>query len=151
MGYIDSNLMTGETIVYADKIHWVAFARPIVLLVIGLILLVAPVVGVAVIGVSLLDFIAVGIQRNASEFAVTNRRVVLKVGLLHRHMVEMPLSKMEALNIDQTLMGRILGYGTIVMGGTGGSKQPFTRVPKPLVFRKHVYEQTEAMGQKVAG
>ena len=52
----------------------------------------------------------------------------------------MNLSKIESVNIDQSILGRILGYGTIHIIGTGGTKEAFPQIQKPLEFRKKFQE-----------
>ena len=76
-----------------------------------------------------------------SEFAITNYRVVFKVGFIRRRTIEILLAKVETISIDQPVLGRLLGYGTVVVVGTGGSKETFPRIRAPLEFRHHVYEQ----------
>ncbi len=81
-------------------------------------------------------FLAPIIDRWQSEFVITNRRIIIKTGLIARRTVEMNLSKIESVNVDQSVMGRILGYGSITIIGTGGTKETFHIISKPLEFRK---------------
>src|SRR4029077_1171933 len=81
---------------------------------------------------------AAHIKRISSEFAVTNRRVLINVGLIGRHTVELLLQKVEGIGVDQPLSGRVLGFGTIVVTGTGGTCERFDRIADPLQFRRHV-------------
>ena len=76
-----------------------------------------------------------------SEFAITNKRVIVKMGLIRRHTLELNLQRVESVSVDQTTIGRILGYGTITIIGTGGTREPFRRIAHPLEFRKAVEEQ----------
>ena len=71
-----------------------------------------------------------------SDFAITDKRVIIKVGLLRRRTMELQLSKLEAIAVDQGLLGRILGYGNIIVTGTGGTKEPFKTINGPLEFRR---------------
>jgi uncharacterized membrane protein YdbT with pleckstrin-like domain len=87
------------------------------------------------------------IQRNSTEMAVTNHRVIIKVGLVGRRTVELLLSKVESIEVKETGLGRMLGYGTIVVIGTGGTPEPFYRVAHPLDFRSKVQQQIEATSQ----
>ena len=98
--------------------------------------------GVLVTGLSAI------IERRSSEFAVTNKRVLIKTGLIRRHSLETLLSKIESIGVAQSLLGRILGFGTIVISGTGGSKEPFHRIADPLMFRRRVQEQIAAMEER---
>lgn len=75
-----------------------------------------------------------------SEFAITNKRIIIKVGLISRRTLEMNLNKIESVNVDQGILGRILGYGTIVVIGTGGTREPFASISNPIEFRKRFQE-----------
>jgi len=85
------------------------------------------------------------VRRNATEMAVTNRRVVIKTGLVSRKTIEMLLNKVESIEVNETAFGRMLGYGTIVVIGTGGTPEPFHKVAHPLKFRSEVQQQIEKL------
>ncbi len=85
-------------------------------------------------------FIIPAIDRATSEFVITNRRVVIKVGWFNHDAFEMNLSKIESVNVSQPLIGRILGYGTIIIIGTGGSKELFHNISKPKEFKRKFME-----------
>ncbi len=85
------------------------------------------------------------VRRNATEMAVTNRRVVIKTGVVSRKTIEMLLNKVESVEVSETAFGRMLGYGTIVVIGTGGTPEPFHKVAHPLVFRSQVQQQIEKL------
>jgi uncharacterized membrane protein YdbT with pleckstrin-like domain len=84
--------------------------------------------------------IALGRQR-ASEFAVTNKRVIFKTGIVHRNTTEIFLNKIESVGVSQTTTGRLLGFGSIAIHGTGGSTEPFLRMARPFELRRQVQEQ----------
>jgi hypothetical protein len=84
----------------------------------------------------------------SSEFGVSTKRVLMKTGFLSRHSLETLLSKVESISVHQGLLGRLLGFGTIVVGGTGGSRELFFGIRAPLEFRRHVQEQIVAFEQK---
>jgi len=117
--YVNDNLGKDESVAYEAKLHWIIFVS---------------------LGALLTLFIAPLIASMTSEFAITSKRVIIKVGLISRHTVEMNLSKIESVNVSQGIFGRILGYGTIVIVGTGGTKEPFHRIANPLGFRKAFQE-----------
>ena len=73
-----------------------------------------------------------------SEFAVTDKRVLVKTGILNRHTLETLLTKIENMSVDQSILGRVLNYGTITITGTGGTKEQFARIAVPLEFRNQV-------------
>jgi Bacterial PH domain len=163
MSYVDSNLVSGESVVYETRLHWVVMFGQLLL---GLLVLVVP--GIVLISYALestgIDpgnvhlmqgggavLIILGVviiflgmmRRNATEMAVTNRRVVIKTGLASRRTIEMLLNKVESIEVSETAFGRMLGFGTIVVIGTGGTLEPFHKMAHPLEFRNHVQQQIE--------
>lgn len=157
MGYVERNMISGETVIYRARLHWIVMLWP---LVIAVVLAVAGLSTIIVnrnnhdsysrtilwfgIGSLLLGVLAliVGIvHRGASEFAVTNKRVILKSGLVHTRTQEMFLNKIESVGVDQTVWGRMLGFGSIAIHGTGGSSEPFHNISSPLNFRHQIQEQ----------
>jgi uncharacterized membrane protein YdbT with pleckstrin-like domain len=123
MGYVEKSLMPGEEVAYRASLHWIVFVSLKALLTL---------------------FIAPFVQRATSEFAVTNRRVVVKVGLVSRKTIELNLEKVESIGVEQTILGRILDYGTIVIIGTGGTREPFRGIRDPLGFRRAVNQAGES-------
>jgi len=165
MSYVDSNLVPGEVVIYQTRLHWIVMLGHLVL---GGLLLILPGAlllyyalthpgieirnvhlmqgGAAVLLLSGIIVIAVGmVRRNATEMAVTNRRVVVKTGLAARKTIEMLLAKVESIEVNETTVGRMLGYGTIVVIGTGGTSEPFHKVANPLRFRNQVQQQIEKL------
>jgi uncharacterized membrane protein YdbT with pleckstrin-like domain len=78
------------------------------------------------------------IRRATTELAVTDHRVIYKSGLLSRHTIEMNRDKVESVDVDQSLLGRIFGYGTVIVRGTGGSLEPIRNIGDPLTFRSYI-------------
>ena len=158
MGYIDKNLIEGESVIYEARLHWVLFVRPALLSLIFVAVAVALFyfasdsinsnntslmqrIGVVLIVLAVLP-IAVGIfRRSAREYAVTNKRVVMQNGVMGRQTEEVFLNKIESIGVDQSVMGRMLGYGTVTIRGTGGSFGPFERVSAPLELRRQIQDQ----------
>ena len=83
------------------------------------------------------------IRQISSEFAVTNKRVVIKIGFLSRRTIELNMSKVESVQVDQDIIARLLNYGTITVIGTGGTREPFAQIDDPLSFRHAVQAQQE--------
>jgi uncharacterized membrane protein YdbT with pleckstrin-like domain len=75
--------------------------------------------------------------------AVTNKRVVVKTGVLSRRTYEILLSKIESIHVEEGLLGRMLGYGSVVVRGTGGTPEPFYQIAHPLELRRQVHHQIE--------
>jgi uncharacterized membrane protein YdbT with pleckstrin-like domain len=117
--YVQSNLIAGEKVEYETTYHWVIFVSLRSLFTL---------------------FIAPLIDRYTDQFAITNKRVVIKTGLIRRKTIELNLSKIESVNVDQTVMGRIFGFGNITIIGIGGTREAFVNIRKPLEFRKKFQE-----------
>jgi uncharacterized membrane protein YdbT with pleckstrin-like domain len=152
MRYVRRVLQPGETIVYATQLHWLVYTRTILLLIACIVLAGAAVFTSDNQNISLAFGIASGIfallalsaglrafiRRATTELAVTDHRVIYKTGLLSRHTIEMNRDKVESVDVDQSLLGRIFGYGTVVVRGTGGSLEPIRNIGDPLTFRSHI-------------
>ena len=153
MSYVEKHLMPGEQIEYRANLHWLVFVLPILLLIAAIWLFslggnIAKFLAlILIVGVLVTGLIAV-IERRTSEFAVTNKRVLIKTGLIRRHSLETLLSKIESIGVAQSILGRILGFGTIVISGTGGSKEAFHKIADPMMFRRRVQEQIAAMEER---
>ena len=117
--YVNNHLIRDESVVLETNYHWVIFISWL-----GLFTLL---LGPAII-------------RWSSEFVITTRRIIIKTGFISRNTFEMNLSKIESVNVDQSFMGRIFGYGSMTIIGTGGTKESFHNISKPLEFRKAFQE-----------
>jgi len=170
MGYVDRNLVAGEMLLYRTRHHWLVLLGPLfgglLLLVPGIALLVEAiatrdtaglVVGSTVISPKLMvSFGAVLVvgaiitfsygvaKRNATEMAVTNRRVLIKTGMGSRRTLDLMLSRVESIGVEESAVGRMLGYGSVVVRGTGGTPEPFLMIAHPQEFRRAVQEQIGA-------
>src|SRR4051812_14082882 len=92
-------------------------------------------VGLAVAAILLLH---AAFRRSITELSVTNHRVIYKSGFIRRHTVEMNMDKVETVNVDQSILGRILGYGTIHVLGTGQGIEGLSHIASPLALRNAI-------------
>jgi len=97
--------------------------------------------GIALLLVALCDTSKGLIAYFTSEFVVTNKRVLVKTGLIRRHSLELLLSKVEGILVNQGAIDRLIGCGTIIITGTGGSQNPYRHIAAPFEFRRRVQEQ----------
>ncbi|OGR66846.1 MAG: hypothetical protein A2081_02965 [Elusimicrobia bacterium GWC2_61_19] len=145
MGYIDTNLLEGEQVLYRTKLHWMVFFWTAVWILLGLLSAIGGnnnSSGAAFFFfIALITGISALINYKTAEFGITNKRVLIKVGFIRRKSLETLLAKIEGIQVDQSLFGRMLNYGTITVTGTGGTHTPFARIATPLEFRKKVQEQ----------
>jgi uncharacterized membrane protein YdbT with pleckstrin-like domain len=94
-------------------------------------------------GVGLLILVTAIVRRQSSDFAVTNKRVMMKTGVFSARSVELLLGKVEAIAVHQSLRGRIFGYGDIVVTGSGGTEEAFSGIQAPLELRRAVQSVTD--------
>ncbi|MGD0962523.1 MAG: PH domain-containing protein [Candidatus Acidiferrales bacterium] len=162
MDYIEKNLISGEQILYRTRLHSIAVFFPLLVgtaaVLGGVFCLYASVihhqgiedsklwVAAGLILIVLGGIIVAGaiLKRNATEMAVTNRRILIKSGIMSRRTIELLLSRVESIVITEPFFGRMLGYGAVIVRGTGGTPEPFTLIANPTEFRRHVQEQIEA-------
>ena len=151
MSYIDGNLLDGEHVVFRTRLHWKLLVGPLLFLLATLFppawlyvqrtwtdwVLIAPAIGLIVL-------VAAIVKRTSSDFAITNKRVMMKTGVFNTRSVELLLSKIEAIAVNQTMGGRMLGYGDIVVTGSGGTEEAFSDIQAPLEFRRAVQSVTDA-------
>jgi len=162
LSFVEKHLIPGETIQYQTKLHWVVmlghvFAVAVLVFFAVVFLLgalsswqgakVASLRSVMYAG-ALICLVAGGIlfclgllKRSVTEIAVTNKRVIVKTGLAERRSIEILLSRIESVVVDEPPVGRVLGYGTVIVRGTGGTPEVFERIYRPLEFREHVQRQ----------
>jgi uncharacterized membrane protein YdbT with pleckstrin-like domain len=156
MSYLDEHLLAGERIVYRARLHWIIFAAAfaVVLLGIAVAIFLEAIergywyVGAGIAGVGLLMAISPAIRYVTSEFAVTDKRVLGKVGFIERESDETLLSKVEAIAVDQGLIGRLFGFGTVTITGTGGTQEAFAMISQPLEFRRQIQTQVVAQDER---
>jgi uncharacterized membrane protein YdbT with pleckstrin-like domain len=81
------------------------------------------------------------IRKNSTEVAVSNKRVLIKTGFITRKSIEVLLLKVESIGVNESFVGRALGYGSVVIRGTGGTLETFGKIANPNEFRKQVQQQ----------
>jgi uncharacterized membrane protein YdbT with pleckstrin-like domain len=119
--YINNNLIKDEYIIYETNYHWILYFNNLIPSIITL--------GIYPYLIS-----------KFSEFGITNKRLIIKTGIFSRKTLELNLSKIESVNVNQSILGRILGYGSIGVIGTGGTKEYFISIKNPLEFRRKFQE-----------
>lgn len=152
MGYIEKILQPGEQRLYAGKIHWVIYLPAVVLAAVALALWMVALsretdgflTMVWRLGAVLCALAALGALLWAwfnawtTELQITDRRIIYKEGFIRRRTREMNMDKVESVDVDQSILGRIFDYGDITVRGTGETQEPFRMVAAPLEFRNHV-------------
>jgi uncharacterized membrane protein YdbT with pleckstrin-like domain len=153
MRYVDQVLQPGETIRRVTSVSWVGYLRGLVFWLIAIVVLFyfAP-WSEASPGWNLLGWIAFAAafligavlliehwwRRFNTEVAVTDRRIIYKIGFIKRRTVEMHMDKVESVDVDQTILGRMLNYGDITIRGTGETMETLRTIDHPLDLRNHI-------------
>jgi uncharacterized membrane protein YdbT with pleckstrin-like domain len=161
VSYLEKSLIDGESVLYRARLHWIVMLWPALagacvgllgagflmggvyaastnhfsgaMGIVGFLLFLG---GIVLIGGGIL-------RRNATEIAVTDRRVLIKTGIANRRTLELLLSRIESIGVNETPLGRMLGYGTVILRGTGGTPEQFDRIARPLEFRREIQKQVE--------
>jgi uncharacterized membrane protein YdbT with pleckstrin-like domain len=143
---VTQTLTGGERILYRTQLHWISLLPGLSLSVLALAGGVAMVTvftpaAVVLLVVAALIALVEYLKYISSEFAVTDARVLIKLGWIRRRSIEVLNAKVESIVVDQGVVGRVLGYGTVVITGTGGTRESFDRIAAPLELREQVQAQ----------
>ena len=128
MSYLDESLAPGENIVARFDLHWTAKWRLIVYLLLA----------IPTLGLALLAAIYEWLRLRSIELGVTNRRVVRKTGIFSRQTEELRLASIETIDLRQSVWGRMLGFGDVVLTGRGESSMIFGRIAQPLDAKRAI-------------
>jgi uncharacterized membrane protein YdbT with pleckstrin-like domain len=147
--YIDEILQPGEKVLYSTNAHWIFYLPAIVAWIAVLALVAASgalppmaLVGLpaaAVIAIAAVYFTIRGwFHRLTTETDVTDRRVVHKTGFIKRRTFEIALDKIESVDVEQSILGRIFNYGDVTIMGVGEGRQTISTIASPLAFRSAI-------------
>ena len=147
MSYVQSILLGDERVLLIAKLHWIHFKKAIL---IGIVFAVSIMIYISsnstlafvfvmLAGLAfLIAFIAELVTYICTELAVTDKRVIHKTGVISRQTMEQQIARIDSITVSQTIVGRILGYGTIDIRGSGTSFTPIEKIASPLNFRREV-------------
>ncbi len=149
MSYAQSVLQPGERIILTARLHWIEYWPAILFLVLGVVLVIwatkagmgdtmVSAITVAFAALFVGAFLRSWFYRWITEFAITDRRVISKRGFITRNTAEMNMDKIESVQVDQSVLGRLLDYGTVTVRGTGQGLDPIKRVAAPIAFRNAI-------------
>ncbi|TGN82802.1 PH domain-containing protein [Bradyrhizobium yuanmingense] len=149
--YIDEILQPGERVLYSTNAHWIFYFPAIVAWIVALALLVLSQQAMVdwlvllclgaggLVALAALYWTVKGwFHRFTTETDVTNLRVVHKTGFIQRRTFEMPLDKVESVDVNQTILGRILNYGDVTINGVGEGRETIRTIASPLAFRSSI-------------
>ena len=151
MGYAERVLQPGETIAYRARLHWIIYFAGMLLVAAAAALAIAAVVlkpesirvglmlaALIALFLGLFQIIRAWIVAVNTEIIVTSRRVIYKTGFISRNTVEMNLDKVESVLVQQSLLGRALDYGSVIIRGVGAGLEPIANIGAPLQLHRHI-------------
>ena len=133
MSYVTDALLRDERVVYTGEI---SFWSLLPLIVIGFLLL-------SIKGIGIIFWIIALIRYQTTELVITNKRVIAKVGLIRRRTIEMNVRKIESIQVEQSMLGRMCDYGSLVISGAGNPQTPIPDISNPMNFRRKVLMEAE--------
>lgn len=147
MSYVNSTLLENETILYFTRPHWVVFLQTILTFIVTIFLFsfgsIYRTLSFLTFFVSVFQGALAYINYTFSEYVITNKRILMKTGFISRRSLEIFLHRIESIYIEQTILGRILNYGSVIIIGIGGTKDPFYFIPSPIEFRARAQQELE--------
>lgn len=152
MPYVPEHLNPGEAVVYQTTLHPIIFTSGALVALLALPFFSDSELagaGVFLLVLAAVILLVTWLRFRTSEFAITTSRVIIKTGWLSRRTLELQLAKVEALAVEQGLLARMLDYGTLVVGGTGGTKERFTLIKGPVTFRQRVHAQIDTQARSM--
>jgi uncharacterized membrane protein YdbT with pleckstrin-like domain len=142
VSYLKHVLQPGETVRYQGSVHWILYLPPIFLSVIGVVAAAAGPVGLMIaagcFAIALILALRAWFIRWTTEIAVTDLRVIYAQGFIQRRSVEVNMDKIESVDVDQSVVGRLLNYGNVTIHGTGTTLEPLRNVDRPIEFRNEI-------------
>lgn len=152
--FASNSLIQGERILCAAEWHGINYVFFALLGIVACVFLILWIMGIGhqdptiVWGVYFMFFIIFAfasvygfVSLSHNEFVVTNRRIIIKSGIIRRASYELRLEKLESIQVYQGILGRMLGYGMILVHGVGASRQSVMRIDSPLEFRQHIFAE----------
>ena len=151
MSYVENHLLPGEEIIHRGYLHKIVYLVPIIIALIFMAVAVGGfiaqsyLIAAAALVLALAPLLWAQVLYTSSEFAVTNKRVIIKVGFIQRRTLETLLGKVEGIEVNQGVLARVLNFGTIAVTGTGGTREEFQNIANPLEFRRQVQAQVASV------
>lgn len=152
MSYVDNTIMPNETLVLKGQIHWIIYMPTIILFSIATALYFYFDQLILAFVICCFAFVAAFralVYFFTTELAVTDRRVLAKFGWIRRSTSELNLARVTGLNVEQSVLGRILNYGNITVRGMGGDLTPIPAIRDPITFRHQVLGEVEEREQNI--
>ena len=157
MAYVRKVLQPGETLVYEAALSWVGYLPGLLVLILAAVAFVVggelsgwplwvDIVAGIILLVALWLLAAAWFTRWTTEVAITDRRIIHKTGFIRRKTIEMSVEKVESVDVNQSLLGRLFDYGDVIVRGTGAGLAPLNEIDQPLKFRSKIIGTSHHLG-----
>lgn len=152
MTILEKDLLPDEQIIFRTKKSYIIFFMPVVWVcaAIGFLIIPNPIVhkvAVAPLVIAVITGFNQWLDYISSEFAVTNKRVIMREGFFFRHRNETRITAIANVSVDQSLLAQFLNYGTVFIHAFGGDKDPFDDMDKPNDFQKQLQIQQDKVAK----
>lgn len=150
MGYIEKNLMENEKVVYSAQLHPIVYFWPIIMGIVAIAVMAIPMgkdvefviklaAGFILLVIAFIWCVSIN---GGKQYVVTTRRLIFKRGIIKRTSMELLLRKCEGVKIEQSVMGRLLNYGTVIVT-TGEASSSYSHIKSPLTFSTQINQQID--------
>lgn len=142
--YVDKVLQPGEQVRYRASLNWILYAPGVAVGLVAAVLYLATsggfwhFVALVIFAIGLVLIARAWFDWWTTEIAVTDRRVITKTGFIRRKTTEMNMDKVESVDVEQSVLGRICDYGDVIVRGTGAGLSPIRNIDAPLELRNHI-------------
>ncbi|TDA68457.1 PH domain-containing protein [Sulfuricurvum sp. IAE1] len=124
--YVESTLISDEHIIYRGQISLWSLAP---YFIVGFLLIAFYLIGLLIIAYAIIKY-------KTTELAITNKRIIAKFGWISRSTIELNINKIESIQVQQGILGRILNFGTLIISGAGNPQAPIPNISNPMEFRR---------------
>ncbi|MDR2365894.1 MAG: PH domain-containing protein [Zoogloeaceae bacterium] len=132
--YVQNSLIAGEAVESEATISWLSQFWFFLFAILTIMTIVLPILLIVIAIINVLT----------TKLAVTNKKIIGKAGFIRRASVDLPLTKLESIQLDQGVIGRIFNFGTVVVQGIGGNRVGIPYSKSPLEFRRVVMNLADA-------
>ena len=142
--YVDKVLQPGEQVRYRASLNWILYAPGAALWLVAAVLYLVTangfvhLIALVIFAIGLFLIARAWFEWWTTEIAVTDRRVIYKTGFIRRKTTEMNMDKVESVDVEQSVLGRLCNYGDVIVRGTGAGLSPILNIDAPLELRNHI-------------
>lgn len=139
MNYLKDIFLKDEKIRYKAKYHYMIYILPFILFIVAIGIIVFGkekiILSLYFIGLSYLFALYIFLKNKYSDFVITNKRLIMKTGLLYKKSVDILLKDVGFYRVKQSIIGELFGYGSFVISMTSNKEIVFRKISNPDAFK----------------